>query len=74
MLSRVIGLNREGAGADFEDGMADTLGGYTSEVNQIAIGLDQYQLSSSGRAGLGNALARARATQAKVNAAYGGGE
>ena len=74
MLYRVIGLNPEGAGDDYADGMADTLGGYTTEVNQIATALDQYQLSSSGRAGLNNALTRARATLARMNAAYGGGE
>ncbi len=44
MLDRVIGLNPEGAGADFADDMADTVGGYTTEVNQIANALATYEL------------------------------
>jgi hypothetical protein len=74
MLNRVIGLDPEGAGGDYADGMADTLGAYSTEVNQIKKALDQYQLSSYGREGLRNALTRVRATQVKVNAAFGGGE
>ena len=74
MLNRVLGLSPEGAGADFADDLADTLGGYTTEVNQIANALATYQLLPAAHDGLVNALARARATRDKMNAAFGGGE
>ncbi len=74
MLDRVIGLDPEGAGDDYADDMSDTLGFYSVEVNQVTKALKQDQLSQSGRAALSNDLTRVRATQAKVNKAYGGGE
>jgi hypothetical protein len=74
MLDIVIALDREGAGDDYADGMADTLPAFAREVNTLQEGLDTYELTPSGRAGLIHALSRARATRNKVNAAFGGGE
>jgi hypothetical protein len=74
MLSRVIALPAEGAGGDYDDGMSDTLDLYTSEVTLITRALEQYKLTPAASVGLTNALARARATQTKVNMRWGGGE
>jgi hypothetical protein len=74
ILDRVIALPAEGARGDYEDGMADTLGQYTQEVNQLSTAVNTYRLTSGGTVGLKNGLARVRATQAKVDAAFGGGE
>lgn len=74
MLDAVIALDPEGAGADYSDGMADTLATYDKEVKILNAALDQYRLSPDARLGLTRALARVQATQAKVNAAFGGGE
>jgi hypothetical protein len=74
ILDRVIALPAEGARGDYEDGMADTLGQYTQEVNQLSTAVSTYRLTSAGKVALDNALTRVRATQAKVNAAFGGGE
>ena len=74
MLNKVIALPAEGAGADYDDDMSDSLDLYTSEVALITSALEQYVLTPVARVGLTNALARARATQAKVEAKWGGGE
>ena len=74
MLSRVIALPSEGAGGDYDDGMSDTLDLYTSEVTLLTRALGLYKLTPAARVGLTNALARARATQTKVNTRWGGGE
>ena len=74
MLDAVIALDPEGAGADYADGMADTLDGYIDEIENLSEALRVDRLSRAGRAGLSNALVRSQATQAKVNAAFGGGE
>jgi hypothetical protein len=74
MLSNVIALPAEGAGGDYDDGMSDTLDLYTSEVTLTTRALGLYKLTPAARVGLTNALARARATQKKVNARWGGGE
>jgi hypothetical protein len=71
MLNRVIGLNPEGAGADYADDISDTLDTYKAEVQQLNSALAEYQLSESGRAALSNALTRVSATQAKVKRAFG---
>ncbi|HWM03070.1 MAG TPA: hypothetical protein VNP92_12135 [Actinophytocola sp.] len=71
ILGRVIALPPEGAGADYADGMGDTLGTYAGEVRLITTALNSFQLTSSGRVSLGNALARVRATQAAVTRAFG---
>jgi len=74
MLDAVIALDPEGAGADYADGMADTLEGYVDEIANLAEALCVDLLSRAGRAGLSQALMRSQAAQAKVNAAFGGGE
>jgi hypothetical protein len=74
MLDVVIALPPEGAGSDYADGMADTVPSYVTEVNRVKTTLAQYQLTDSARLGLHRALDRIRATQAKVNEAFGGGE
>jgi hypothetical protein len=74
LLNRIIGLDPEGAGADYADGMADTLDGYTDEVSNLGEALADDTLSAGGAAALRSALARANATLAKINTAFGGGE
>jgi hypothetical protein len=74
MLDKVISLPAEGARADYADGMADTLGIYKQEVQEVTTALSTYRLSPSGRVGLRRALVRVRATNTKVNRAFGGGE
>jgi hypothetical protein len=74
LLNRVVGLDPEGAGADYADGMADTVDGYADEVANLTEALKIDQLSSAGRAALTRALARAQAAANAVNAAFGGGE
>jgi hypothetical protein len=74
LLNTVIALDPEGAGADYSDGMADTLDGYADEVANITEALADDKLSTGGAGAMRTALARSNATLAKVNAAYGGGE
>jgi hypothetical protein len=74
MLDTVIGLDPEGDGADYADGMADTVPSYVTEVNRVKTALAQNQLTDSALLGLNRALDRIQATQAKVNQAFGGGE
>jgi hypothetical protein len=74
LLNAVIALDPEGAGADYADGMADTLDGYADEVANISEALADDKLSSGGAAALRTARARAQATLAKITNAYGGGE
>jgi hypothetical protein len=74
VLDKVIALPPEGAGSDYSDGMSDTLGLFTREVNTIATATTTFTLSASGEVGLNKALARARATKVKVDRAWGGGE
>jgi hypothetical protein len=73
MLDQVIAL-RPGARGDYEDGMADTLGQYPKEEQQLTTALATYHLSSSGRTALHDALVQVRATEAKVTPVFGGGE
>jgi hypothetical protein len=74
LLNTIIALNPEGAGADYSDGMADTVDGYTDEVANLTEALADDKLSTGGKAALQTALARSKATLAKINAAFGGGE
>jgi hypothetical protein len=74
LLTTIIALDPEGAGADYSDGMADTLDGYSDEVANLTEALADDKLSAGGKAALQTALARANATLAKINAAFGGGE
>jgi hypothetical protein len=74
LLNTIIALDPEGAGADYSDGMADTLDGYADEVANLTEALADDKLSVGGKAALQTALARSNATLAKINAAFGGGE
>jgi hypothetical protein len=74
LLTAVIGLDPEGAGADYADGMADTVAGYDDEVANLTEALAVDQLSAGGKKVLTAALNQSKATQAKVAAAFGGGE
>lgn len=74
VLNKVVALPAEGDGDDYADGMADTLPIYSHEVGVIAHALQRGHLTPPGRAALTAALNRARVAEAKMNAAYGGGE
>ena len=74
LLGAITALDPEGAGADYSDGMADTLDGYTDEVANIKEALADDKLSTGGAGALRTALARSNATLAKINTAFGGGE
>jgi PAS domain-containing protein len=74
MLDAVIALPAEGDRADYDDGMADMLGMYPAEEGAIAGALATAELTDPARSGLTDALARVRATEAKVDAVWGGGE
>jgi uncharacterized protein len=74
MLDAVIALPPEGARADYDDGISDTLGMYPAEENLITTALLAFGLTDAARAGLTNALARVQATDTKVDAVWGGGE
>jgi hypothetical protein len=74
LLDTVIALDPEGAGADYADGMADTITGYDDEVANLSEAVQDDQLSPGGQKVLTKALAQVQATQAKVNTAFGGGE
>ena len=74
LLTAVIALDPEGAGVDYADGMADTVAGYDDEVANLSEALATDQLSVGGKKVLTAALNQSKATQAKVAAAFGGGE
>jgi uncharacterized protein len=74
VLNAVIALPLEGARADYDDGMADTLGAYPAEENLITTALLAFELTDPARTGLTNLLTRIQATDAKVDAVWGGGE
>ena len=74
LLDSVIALDPEGAGAAYADGMADTVDGYADEVATLSEALADDTLSTGGRKVLTKALAKVEATNAKVLAAFGGGE
>jgi hypothetical protein len=74
LLNAVIALDPEGAGADYADGMPDTLDGYADEVANLTEAIADDKLSTGGATALRTALARSNATLAKMNAAFGGGE
>lgn len=74
MLNAVVGLDPEGAGADYADGMADPLDGYTDEVADLTEALQTDQLSAPSQEVVSSALAGSQAAEAKVTAAFGRGE
>ena len=74
LLDVVLALDPEGAGVGYADVMADTLDGYADEVANLTEGLSDDKLSSGGKSILTAGLARSKATLAKIEAAFGGGE
>jgi hypothetical protein len=74
LIARVVGLDPEGAGADYADAMADSVAGYDDEVANITDALADDVLSAGGKTILTSALAKSKATQAKIQTAFGGGE
>jgi|SoiMethySBSTD1v2_1073268.scaffolds.fasta_scaffold58865_8 hypothetical protein len=74
LVNAVVALPAEGAGADFSDGMADTVDGYADEVANLTEALADDNLSAGGKSSLTAALNRSKATAAKINTAFGGGE
>jgi hypothetical protein len=74
VLNPVFALPPEGDADAYADGLTDTLPVYGREVASIAHALAAFHLSPPARPMLDAALARARATTARMNAAYGGGE
>jgi hypothetical protein len=74
LLAAVIALDPEGAGADYADGMADTVPGYDDEVANIAEALSHDALTAGGKSVLNAALKQSEAADSKVNTAFGGGE
>jgi hypothetical protein len=74
ILNVVIGLDPEGAGVPYADGMADTVDSYADEVATLTEALDHDQLTTAARASLVTARTRSVSTQTKVTTAFGGGE
>lgn len=74
LLNAIIALPAEGAGADYSDGMADTVAGYDDEVANITEAIAEDKLSTGGAKVMHSALTLSQATDTKVNAAFGGGE
>ena len=74
LLDAVIALPPEGARADYDDGMSDTLGVYPAEENLITTALLAFELTDPANTALTKLLARVQATDARVNAVWGGGE
>ena len=74
MLHRIVALPAEGDGGDYADGMADTLPVYAAEVQQLTTAVYRVPHTAAAHRVLVPALLRVRATNALVNAAYGGGE
>jgi hypothetical protein len=74
MLDRVIALPPEGAGSDYADSMADTLGQYTSEVKLLQGAVKNFTLTRLSKTALQSALDRVQKTKAKMDRAFGGGE
>jgi hypothetical protein len=73
MLDHVLDL-RPAARGDYEDGMADTLGTYPKEEQQLTTALATFHLSSSAETALTDARVQVRATEAKLTPVFGGGE
>ena len=74
LLASGTKLDPEGAGADYADGMADSVGGFDDEVANIAEALADDQLTSVARKVLTAALTRSKAARSRVTNAFGGGE
>jgi hypothetical protein len=74
LANSVLALDPEGAGAGFADGMADTVAGYDDEVANITEAIANDTLSAGAKKVLNSALKQSQAVDAKMTAAFGGGE
>ena len=74
LIGEVVGLDPEGDGSDYVDDMSDMVVSFKSEITSIRTALNQNRLLPTAHKALENALTRVQATQAAMNAAYGGGE
>jgi hypothetical protein len=73
LLSAVVAL-KPGPRGDYADGLADTLPTYNQEISALGAALASFQLPAASRTTLVNVRAQVRATQKKMDAAFGGGE
>lgn len=74
LITTVLALDPEGAGAPYADSLADTVPGYTDEVANLTEALADDHLTATSRAALKDALAKSKADEARMLAAFGGGE
>ena len=74
LIRVIVRLDPEEAGADYADALADTVPAYTDEVAAVSEALRDDRLTSVARKALRAALARSRAAEAAMVAAFGGGE
>lgn len=73
-LKAVVALPQEGAGGDYDDGMADTLTLYSAEVSAYTAARSQFRLTAQASTALTKDLAQVRATSLQVTTRFGGGE
>jgi hypothetical protein len=74
LVRDVLALDPDGPGADYADGMADSLDGYADEIANLTEALSDDTLAAAASAALRTALSRSQDTQARLTAAFGGGE
>jgi hypothetical protein len=73
LLDAVLAL-KPGPMGDYADGLADTLPTYSQEIQKLTDALATFSLTAVSRTALQNSQQRVRATKAKMDAAFGGGE
>jgi hypothetical protein len=74
LANSIIGLDPEGAGADYADGMPDILPDFDDEVANFQEAISDDTLSAGGKKVLTAALAQSQKTDTAMNTAFGGGE
>jgi len=74
MLKQVAALPPEGGGADYADGMADTLTLFANEVKVLTTALQAAPATGAVHTALQKAQTRAKQAKAIVDKAFGGGE
>ena len=74
LLTAVLALDPEEAGAPYADALADTVPAYTDEVANLTEALQDDELTPESRDALQAALEKSRADEDRVTAAFGGGE
>jgi hypothetical protein len=73
LVDAVLAL-KPGPRSDYADGMADTLPTYQQEIQKLTAALATFDLPAESQTALESAQQRVRATRAKMQAAFGGGE